>query len=109
VAAIVAQDRGVKLESLGDATPPPSDDDSHSRGLPPTVALVIGFIILMVVVNAIAQVRNPYRRRGPCGGIGYGGSGFGGFGGFGGGSSGGGGFGGFGGGSSGGGGASSGF
>jgi uncharacterized protein len=107
VAAIVAQDRGVTLVSLGGATPPAEGDDgSEDNGkFPPVVFLVIGFIIFMVVMNAIAQARHP-GRRGPWGG--YGG-GFGGFGGFGGGSSGGGGFGGFGGGSSGGGGASSGF
>jgi uncharacterized protein len=109
VAAIVAQDRNVTLASLAGAEPPPESDDEDSgssRKLPPTVVLAIGFIIFMVVMNAIAQARRPYRR-GPWGGF-YGG-GFGGFGGFGGGSSGGGGFGGFGGGSSGGGGASSGF
>jgi uncharacterized protein len=112
VAAIIAEDRGVKLESLSGFEPAsesPDDDSGGSNGkLPPVVVLVIGFIIFMVVVNAIAQARHPYRR-GPWGGMGGFGGGFGGFGGFGGGSSGGGGFGGFGGGSSGGGGASSGF
>lgn len=107
VASIIADDRGVKLASLEGAAPPDTSGDSGGDAkLPPVVLLVIGFIILMVVINAIAQVRHPWRR----GGWGGYGGGFGGFGGFGGGSSGGGGgFGGFGGGSSGGGGASSGF
>ena len=108
VAAIVAQDRGVTLVSLAGVEPPSAGDDDDSGGngkLPPVVVLVIGFIIFMIVVNAIARSRGSYRGGG-WGGF-YGGGGFGGFGG--GSSGGGGGFGGFGGGSSGGGGASSGF
>jgi uncharacterized protein len=110
VATIVAQDRGVTLVSLAGMNPPDEGDQDTSNGkLPPLMIILIGFIIVAVISNAIAQIRHPnYRRRGPWGGGGYWG-GMGGFGGFGGGSSGGGGFGGFGGGSSGGGGASSGF
>lgn len=110
VATIVAQDRGVTLVSLAGMNPPDEGDHDTSSGkLPPFMIILIGFIIIAVISNALAQIRHPnYRRRGPWGGGGYWG-GMGGFGGFGGGSSGGGGFGGFGGGSSGGGGASSGF
>ncbi|HEV8480390.1 MAG TPA: TPM domain-containing protein [Candidatus Eisenbacteria bacterium] len=110
VATIVAQDRGVTLVSLAGMNAPDEGDQDTSNGkLPPLMIILIGFIIVAVISNAIAQIRHPnYRRRGPWGGGGYWG-GMGGFGGFGGGSSGGGGFGGFGGGSSGGGGASSGF
>jgi uncharacterized protein len=108
VAAIVARDRGVQLQSLAGAPPPAEggDDSQGSGKLPPRALLALGIFLFAVVMNAIARARRPWRR-GPWGGW-YGG-GFGGFGGFGGGSSGGGGFGGFGGGSSGGGGASSGF
>jgi len=105
VATIIAQDRGVTLTSLA-GMPSPEDDDSGNGKLPPFMIILIGFIVIAVISNAIAQVRHPYRRN-RWGG--WGGPSIGGFGGFGGGSSGGGGFGGFGGGSSGGGGASSGF
>jgi uncharacterized protein len=105
VATIIAQDRGVTLVSLA-SLPSPEDDNTSNGKLPPLMLIVIAFIIMGVISNAIGQLRHPYRRNRWGGGWG---GGFGGFGGFGGGSSGGGGFGGFGGGSSGGGGASSGF
>jgi len=104
VATIVADDRKVTLTSLQGAAPPPEDDTGDH--IPPRVLLFVGFLAVVIILNAIARAQQgPYRRRGGWGGYG----GWGGFGGFGGGSSGGGGFGGFGGGSSGGGGASSGF
>jgi len=89
VAAIVAQDRGVTLNSLA-GVPAPEDGDTSDGKFPPVLLIVIGFIIIGMISNAIARANQPYyRRRGPFGG-GYWG-GMGGFGGFGGGSSGGGG------------------
>ncbi len=109
VAAVIAQDRGIKLDSLSDTPPPPAQETrepARASGLP------IGTILFLIVFVGLPLLRmmsgGAGRRRGIwwfgpwIGGGGWGGGGFGG----GGGSSGGGGFGGFGGGSFGGGGAS---
>jgi uncharacterized protein len=108
VAAVIAQDRGVKLDSLADA-PPPSTQETRERA--PSGGLPIGtiiFLIFFVGFPLLRMLSGGSGRRGLWwmgGGPWIGGGGWGG-GGFGGGGSGGGGFGGFGGGSSGGGGAS---
>jgi uncharacterized protein len=108
VAAVIAQDRGVKLDSLSDAPPPPAHE---TRDRAPSGGLPIGTIIFLIFFVGFPMLRMLSGGRrgrgiwwmgGPWMGGGWGGGGFGG----GGGSSGGGGFGGFGGGSSGGGGAS---
>jgi uncharacterized protein len=112
VAAVIAQDRGVKLDSLADTPPPPAEEtreQEHSSGLPiGTILFLIFFVglpLLRMMSGGAGRGRGIWwMGGGPWigGGGGWGGGGFGG----GGGSSGGGGFGGFGGGSFGGGGAS---
>ncbi len=110
VAAVIAQDRGVKLDSLADTPPPPAQETREpapSSGLPiGTILFLIFFVglpLLRMMSGGAGRRRGIWWMGGPwIGGGGWGGGGFGG----GGGGSGGGGFGGFGGGSFGGGGAS---
>ena len=110
VAAVIAQDRGVTLDSLSDAPPPPAKERSEpapASGIPIGLILFliffVGFPLLRMMSGGAGRRRGIWWMGGPwIGGGGWGGGGFGG----GGGGSGGGGFGGFGGGSFGGGGAS---